>query len=141
LSLGLLSESGGKLIDCDCKALDLIDAMQTARAISRTITDRAEVHRAIDKGSRHLNRTYYEEGVMLWIVDNVCARDPKATDMLLQSAGFRQAVSGYAITPEDAAQHLDVSVEKAHEVLPELHAEHLAHGWKLTEGTSYCSFQ
>jgi hypothetical protein len=27
---------------------------------------------------------------MLWIIDDVCARDPKATDMLLQSAGFRR---------------------------------------------------
>ncbi len=48
---------------------------------------------------------------MLWIVDDVCAPDTKATDMLLQSAGFRQAGSGYAITAEDAAKHMGVSVE------------------------------
>ncbi len=69
-----------------------------------------EVHRDIDKGSRHLNRTYYEDGVMLYIVDDVCARDPQATDLLLQGTGLRKAGSGYAITPEDAAKHLGVSV-------------------------------
>lgn len=123
-------QCGGRLIECTCKALDLVDAMQTARAISKTITDRAEVHRAIDKGSRHLNRTYYEEGVMLWIVDDVCARDPKATDMLLESAGFRQVGNGCAITAEDASRHLGVSVEKAHEALSELQAESRFPGWK-----------
>jgi hypothetical protein len=125
---------GGRLIECTCKALDLIDAIETAKAIAKTITDRAEVHRAIDKGSRHLNRTYYEEGVMLWIVDDVCARDPKATDMLLDSAGFRQVGIGYAITAEDAAQHLGVSVEKAREVLSEMQAESCFPGWEKHDG-------
>ena len=128
---------GGRLIECACKALDLIDAMQTARAIAKTITDQAEVHRAIEQGSRHLNRTYYEEGVMLWIVDDVCARDPKATDMLLESAGFRQAGNGYAITAEDASRHLGVPVEKANDVLSTLQADSCFPGWQKHNGQAH----
>lgn len=48
---------------------------------------------------------------MLWIVDDVCAPDTKATGMLLEGIGIRQAGSGYAITPEDVAKHMGVSVE------------------------------
>lgn len=47
-------QCGGRLIECICKALDLVDTMQTARAISKTITDRAEVHRALDDGGDHV---------------------------------------------------------------------------------------
>ncbi|EKD33697.1 MAG: hypothetical protein ACD_75C02623G0003 [uncultured bacterium] len=129
---------GGMLLKCTCKALDIIDGMKIARAIADGITDKKEIHRALAQGSKHLDQSYYEEGVMLWIMEDVTARDPEAAkkaDELVKDMGFRRSGNGYAISAEDVAKNMGISVDEAHEVLSDLQAESICPGRNRYDGT------
>jgi len=108
-----------------------------AKNVADSITDKAEIHRAITSGSKQLNKTYYEEGVMLWIIEDVIARDPEAgkvAEELIKDMGFRRAGSGYAISCEDAAKNMGFSIDEAHEVLSSLQAESVLPDWASKTG-------
>jgi hypothetical protein len=117
---------GSRLLQCKCKILGIKDALRTIRAVPDTISDRAEVKRAIKNGSKHLYETYYEEGVMLWFTKDVTARDPemaKIADELLADMGFKKSGEGYLVSAESIAPHVNTSVDEAREVLEDLQAE------------------
>lgn len=128
---------GGRLLTCSCKALGIIDSMKTARAVANSITDKADIHLVLESGSKLLNQTYYEEGCMLWIIDDVIARDPemaKEADKHMADLGFRKAKGGYAVRAEDVAKHMDIPTDKAHEVLIELHVDSCYPDWDKQTG-------
>lgn len=118
-------ECGKLLLTCNCKALGIIDTMKLTSAIANGITDRAEIHRALDRGTRHLDKTYFEEGVMAWIVRDLTERDPAAREMMndfLADMGFKPVGNHYVTTADNVAAHLDVPKEEAHEILNALQA-------------------
>ena len=131
-------QCGGRLLHCTCKALSIIDGLRISRAISSGITDKAEIHRALEHGSAHLDRTYYEEGVMMWIMDDVTARDPEAArkaDEYIKDMGFVKTGNGYAVSAENVADHMDISIDEAHEVLAGLQADSLCPEWERSAGS------
>ena len=128
-------QCGSRLIHCSCKALDMLDGIHTAEAISESITDKAEIHRAIKNGSEGLTQSYYEEGVLLWIVGDLLARDPGIDDFLMKNFGIRKVGDRFAINAADAAECMGVPIEKAEEVLAELQADSDYRGWDEHEGT------
>jgi hypothetical protein len=125
-------------LKCSCKALDITDSLSLVKAIADNITDKAEIHRVLSRGSKILNANYYEDGCMLWIIEDVTKRDPefarKANETLLADMGFRKAGDGYAISAECAATNMGISVEEAHKVLGDLQAESLCPGWDKQDG-------
>jgi hypothetical protein len=129
---------GGRLLKCSCKALDITDSLILVKAIADNITDKAEIHRALAHGSKVLNANYYEDGCMLWIIEDVTERDPelarKANETLMADMGFRKAGNGYAISAEDAAKNMGISVDEAHKVLSGLQAESQFPGWDRLSG-------
>ena len=99
-------ECGGRLLQCGCKALGIIDSMNLARAVADSIADKAEIHRALEHGSKHLDRTYFEEGVMSWIISDLTKRDPAAREMMngfMADMGFRPVGDHYAVTADNVA--------------------------------------
>jgi hypothetical protein len=123
---------GSRLLHCKCRVLGIVDAVRTIRAVAETISDRAEVKRAIKNGSRHLDETYHEEGVMLWITQDVTARDPEAArkaDELLADMGVKKSEGGYRVSAESIAPHINASVDEARKVLEDLQAESVFPDW------------
>jgi len=123
---------GSRLLQCKCRILGIVDAVRTIRAVAETISDRAEIKRAIKNGSRHLDETYYEEGVMLWIIRDLTVRDPETVrkaDELLADMGFKKSGEGYLISAESIAPHMNVSVDEACKVLEGLQAESVFPNW------------
>lgn len=117
--------------------LSIIDSMKTARAVAGSITDKADIDRVLESGSKLLNETYYEEGCMLWIIDDVIARDPKMAkeaDKHMADMGFRKANGGYAVKAEDMAELMGVSKDRAHEVLTELQVNSCYPDWDKQTG-------
>lgn len=128
---------GGRVLKCSCKVLDIVDGMKTAKAIADVINDKAEIHRAIAQGSKHLNQTYYEEGVMIWIMEDVTARDPEAAkkaDELITDMGFKRSGEGYAISAEDVAKHMTMPIGEAHTMLASLQAQSICPDWEQHTG-------
>ena len=116
----------------------MADGLKLIAAIADGIADKAEIHRAMDNGSEHLDTTYYEEGVMLWIIRDVTARDPAAAakmDELLMETGLKKVDGGYAISAEDAAEHMAVPVEEARGILQEMQAESFSPAWDQKTGS------
>jgi hypothetical protein len=123
---------GSRLLQCKCRILEIVDALRTIRAVAETISDRAEVKRALKNGSKNLDETYYEEGVLLWITQDVTARDPemaKIADELLADMGFKKSGEGYLVSAESIAPHVNTSVDEAREVLEDLQAESVFPDW------------
>lgn len=123
---------GSRLLQCKCRVLGIVDAVRTIRAVAETISDRVEVKRAIKNGSRHLDETYHEEGVMLWITQDITARDPKMAKIaneLLADMGFKKSGEGYLVSAESIASHVNTSVDEARDVLEDLQAESVFPDW------------
>lgn len=123
---------GSRLLQCKCRILGIADAVRTIRAVADTISDRAEVKRAIKNGSKNLDESCYEEGVLLWITKDVTARDPetaKIADELLADMGFKKSGEGYLVSAESIAPHVNTSVDEAREVLEDLQAESVFPNW------------
>ncbi len=126
-----------RLLTCTCKVLGVVDSMKMAKAVSTDITDKVEVHRALDNGSEHLDSTYYEEGVLLWIMDDVSKRDPSAAAEMeehMNALGFKKTEGGYLVSAEGIAPHLNKSTDEARDILEELHAEAVYPDWQDTNG-------
>lgn len=127
-------QCGGRLLECTCKVLKPRDELRIIRAVSEHITGRAEVDRAMENGSQLLDRTYYEDGVMLWIMGYHIDRDPRHGDKLLEIMGWRRAGDGCVIGADEAASILGVSEEEAHDVLSEMQADSIYPGWEKHDG-------
>lgn len=130
-------ECGGRLLKCSCKALDIVDGMRVANAVAKTITDKAEIHRVLNYGSKHLDATYYEEGVLSWIIQDVTERDPEAVTKMekhMAGMGFRKSGDGYVVSAEDIAPHMEVSIDEAHEVLEKLQVDSTYPHWDKHTG-------
>lgn len=128
---------GDRLLHCPCRALSKLEGIRTSRAVAAGISDKSEILRALEHGSAHLDRTYYEEGVMMWIMDDVTARDPEAArraEEYIKDMGFVKVGDGYAVSAEKIADHMDISIEEAHEVLAGLQADSLCPGWDSPAG-------
>ncbi|MDR3629357.1 MAG: hypothetical protein P4L42_03385 [Desulfocapsaceae bacterium] len=132
-------QCGSRLLRCTCKALSMAESLKITKAVADGITDRSEIRRTSDTGSEHLDASYYEEGVMLWIIRDVTARDQAAAakmNELLADTGFKHVGKGYAISAEDAARHMGVPVEEARAILEEMQADAVYPGWQDQEGTA-----
>ena len=129
---------GGRLLHCPCKALSKLDGIRTSRAVAAGISDKAEIHRALERGSKILDKTYYKEGIMSWIYDDLVARDLEAArqaDECIRDMGFIKTEGGYAATAEHLADHMGVPLDEAHEVLAGLQADSLCPKWDRHTGS------
>ncbi|WP_163337923.1 hypothetical protein [Desulfopila sp. IMCC35008] len=122
---------GQKILTCSCKALSIADGIATAGAVSKRIS-RQEVHQALQH-SEKLDRTYHEEGCLHFIVDDLCKRDPEAMakmDGFISDIGFKQVNGGVAITAEQLAENMGISVEEADDALREIQVKSQFPGWE-----------
>ncbi len=126
-------ECSGRILNCKCRVLSLSDAFRITRAVADNITDRAEVTRAVDDGSKHLDETYYEQGIMIWIMRDVTERDSKGAgimDQLMKEISIGKSGDFYKISPEEVAPLMGVTVDEASEALEALQAESFYPGWE-----------
>lgn len=137
-SMETCPQCGCWLLKCSCKALGFIDEIKLTRAIAKGITDRAEINYVLEYGSRDLDRSYYESGVMTWLLRNRAKHNPAHREKMkdfMALLGFRPVGGRYTATADSVAAHLGVTTEEAQELLKALQPDPLPSNWQKCDGS------
>lgn len=134
---GCLLEScpqcGGRLLQCSCLALSLVDEFRLTRAVSTTLT-KEDVLRMAEK-SEAMARTYLEKAGFTWICENAPPElKVEIERKALEIIGGERRGDMVRVPLEKAAEALGMTIEEAQPIMNELEAECLYPGWDQRTG-------
>ena len=134
---GCLLEScpqcGGRLLQCSCLALSLVDEFRLTHAVSKNLT-REKVLQMADKETR-LDRSYTQKAGFIWMCDN-CPPElrQEMERQALEIIGGERHGDMVHVPQEKAAEALGMTIEEARPIMNELEAECLYPGWDQRTG-------
>lgn len=126
-------QCGGRLRQCTCKALSIVDGFRLTGAIAKSLT-RDEALNILDTDET-ISSTYERQGAFNWTCQNAPPGYKEEMERrALEVIGGTKCGGMIRVPLDKAAEHLGVSIEEARPIMDALQAESLYPGWDERTG-------